>query len=186
MRKYMRAGIIAVAATAALGVPAAGAFASTQPVTEQTGIQAEAPTKQVKRTYVKTVNLRGGMTAKVYKLAKGHQADIYLGKVKLGALTAVHKADLTINDGVVVKLTPNGTITSWWKKAGVNKPGNKPNKDRKDHGHKGHKKPGKPSVKPNICPPGPTPDICPPGPAPEICPPGPVDLTDPANIAYQQ
>ncbi|MFE0103491.1 hypothetical protein [Streptomyces sp. NPDC059009] len=176
MRKSLRTGVIALAATATLGASAATALACEQPTGPETSTVAK---KQTKRTYVKTVKLRGGMTAKVYKLSKGYQAEIWLGKSHLGTLTAVNKAAVTINDGVYVKLTPNGTVTSWQSKAPANKT-NKPVKKDQRKTHKDNKnkvrpgKPGKPSVKPEICPPGPTPEICPPGPVT-------TDLTDPAN-----
>ncbi|MBC9719075.1 hypothetical protein H9Y04_41785 [Streptomyces sp. TRM66268-LWL] len=183
MRKYMRATVIGLAAAATIGTSAAGAFAADQPAAEQTasvaskhGNEVNQVAKNVKRTYKKTVKLKAGITAKVYKLAKkGHQADLFLGKKFLGTISAVDMAEMTVHNGVEIKLTPNGTVTSWWKKADKPaKPAHKTNKNNKNT-----VKPGKPSVKPKpeICPPGPKPEICPPGPKPEICPPGQVDKT---------
>ncbi|MER5890657.1 hypothetical protein ABT160_43105 [Streptomyces sp. NPDC001941] len=156
MRKYMRTALVSLVAVAAVGGPVAGAMACEQPSTPSTATDAH---QSVKRSYVKTVKLRGGMTAKVYKLAgKGYQADLFLGKVRLHVLTAINKAAVTLNDGTFVKLTPNGTVTSWkYTAKHVNKP-SKPGKQQRQ-----------------ICPPGPGDEsrdrqrqICPPGPDAEV------------------
>ncbi|WP_199547211.1 hypothetical protein [Streptomyces sp. N35] len=175
MRKYLRATVIGLAAAAAtIGASAAGAMAlgQEQPVKPETGVsqvsgkhgnEVNQVAKDAKRTYKNTVKVKGGITAKVYKLAKkGYQADLFLGKKFLGKITAVDMAELTVKNGVEIKLPPNGTVTSWWMKADKpSKPGLKTNKG--DHHKVKPNKPGKP--KPEICPPGEKPEICPPGPA---------------------
>ncbi|WP_424216489.1 hypothetical protein ACN20G_30620 (plasmid) [Streptomyces sp. BI20] len=179
MRKHLRAAVVAATATAVVGITAGGALACETPA--PTGTEAAAhvtPAKKAheKRIYVKTVELRGGMTAKVYKLKKGHQADLFLGRVKLGTITAVHENAYTINDGTKVKLTPAGQITSWQHRAVV--PPQKPGKPCWKHKHDHRVKPGErndPNRKPQICPPGPVAK-------PEICPPGPVDRTPDAAV----
>ncbi|MER7175920.1 hypothetical protein [Streptomyces mesophilus] len=125
MRTHLRTAIVTLTATVAIGCSAAGAFAlgqdqpaaprcGTASLSDAHGNEVNQAPPHAKRTYVKTVKLKGGMSAKVYKLAKrGHQAELFLGRAHLGTITAVEMGELTLNDGVHVKLTPDGTITSW-------------------------------------------------------------------------
>ncbi|MBC9716022.1 hypothetical protein H9Y04_26115 [Streptomyces sp. TRM66268-LWL] len=172
MRTYLRAAVVTLAASATLGVCATGALAvgHDHPVAPRTGTVAlsdahgnevnQVP-QDARRTYVKTAHLKGGMTAEVHRLTvegrfKGHQADLFLGNVHLGTITAVDMPELTLNDGVHVKLTPHGTITSWTDKPSKpGKPASKPDRPSGEPAQKPHKpqRPGKPQ--PQICPPGP-------------------------------
>lgn len=111
---------IAVVATAGIGLGAG----SSAIAAESTGSTAAASSVQSvvhaksKRVHVKSVKLRDGSTAKVYKLGKNKmQAEIWAKGSKLGTLTANGKNAYANHNGLRVKLTCKGTVTSWMDSA---------------------------------------------------------------------
>ncbi|GAA3136005.1 hypothetical protein ACFQ0X_02185 [Streptomyces rectiviolaceus] len=129
--RALRTSIVtATAATAITLGAASGALAATQPTHTAATVEAAAHAKsksksKTKRVYVKTVKLASkGHTAKVYKLGKGkYQADILFKGKKVGVLNAFGKTALANLNGLHIKLTPRGTVTSWADRA---KPAPKP------------------------------------------------------------
>ncbi|MFG2646656.1 hypothetical protein [Streptomyces sp. NPDC048436] len=127
-RRYLRTSIVAATATAAISLGAAsGAMAATQhtPTTASACASVGKVSHAKKRHFVKTVKLaEKGHTARVYKLAKGkYQADVlYKGK-KFAVLNAFGRTGTANLNGLHVKLTPKGTVTSWVDRA---KPAPKP------------------------------------------------------------
>ncbi|MCX3058253.1 hypothetical protein [Streptomyces beihaiensis] len=125
-----RSTIIASGLTAAIGIGAAsGAVAATHTAPAAATAEQAVAHGKAKRTYVKTVRLAApAHIAKVYKLGKNkYQADIlYKGK-KFAVLNASGKTDRANLNGLHVKLTAYGTLTSWADRAKPNpKPKPKP------------------------------------------------------------
>lgn len=111
---------IAVVATAGIGLGAG----SSAIAAESTGSTAAASSVQSvvhaksKRVQVKSVKLRDGSTAKVYKLGKNKmQAEIWAKGSKVGTLRANGKNAYANHNGLRVKLTCKGTVTSWMDSA---------------------------------------------------------------------
>lgn len=137
--RALRTGIVTATATTAITLGAAsGALAATQhvPTTASATVTAGTHTHtkphtaahskaKTKRVYVKTVRLASkGHTAKVYKLGKNkYQADILFHGKKVGGLNAFGKTALGNLNGLHVKLTARGALSSWVDRA---KPAPKP------------------------------------------------------------
>ncbi|MFK4066347.1 hypothetical protein [Streptomyces sp. NPDC029674] len=117
--RALRTSIItATAATAITLGAASGALAATQhaPDTATVTAAAHAKTKgKTKRVHVKTVKLASkGHTAKVYKLGKNkYQADILFHGKKISGLNAFGRTALANLNGLHVKLTARGAVSSW-------------------------------------------------------------------------
>ncbi|MFF1376102.1 hypothetical protein [Streptomyces sp. NPDC058308] len=126
--RTLRTTAIAVVATAGISLGAAsGALAATAPhAAAPTGVSVEsaAPAQGKK---AKTVKLRDGSTAKVYKLGK-NKAKAVISGPKGGTLIAHGKNAYANHNGLHIKLTPGGTLTSWMDKAKP-KPKPKPKPD---------------------------------------------------------
>lgn len=122
----LRTTAIAVVATAGISLGAAsGAMAATSPHTAApTSVSVESLAHS-KAKKVKTVKLRDGSTAKVYKLGK-NKAKAVISGPKGATLTADRKTVRVNHNGMHIKLTPSGSITSWMDKAKP-KPKPKPN-----------------------------------------------------------
>ncbi|WP_406101333.1 hypothetical protein OG698_03450 [Streptomyces sp. NBC_01003] len=118
--RALRTTIVAATATAAISlVAASGAMAATQHTPTATAAVESAAHAKKKRVYLKSVKLAAkGHTAKVYKTGKRTaQADVlYRGK-KVATLTAAGKAKAFNLNGLHVKLSPSGAITSWVDRA---------------------------------------------------------------------
>ncbi|MDQ8705271.1 hypothetical protein RCO28_22635 [Streptomyces sp. LHD-70] len=127
--RALRVSIIATTAAAAISLGAAsGAVAATAqpaPVSVENTAHGHAAHGKKKRVYVKTVKLASkGHTAKVYKLGKGsYQADVLFHGKKFGTLTAKGRAASANLNGLHVKLTSGGMVSSWVDRA---KPAPKP------------------------------------------------------------
>ncbi|RFU87578.1 hypothetical protein DY218_06390 [Streptomyces triticagri] len=115
--RSLHSALIAVTALAAVGLSAAGALAAPAATDARTAAAATAHGHH-QRTYVKTVKLRDGSTVKVYKLGKrGAQADIWAKGRKAGTLTAKGRNADADHNGLHIRLSPNGTVTSWADRA---------------------------------------------------------------------
>lgn len=130
--RTLRTGIITATAASALTLGAAsGALAATQHAPTAVTVEAAAhaqktgKTGKAKRVYVKTVRLAAkGHTAKVYKLgAAKFQADVVYKGQRIATLTASGKTASANLNGLHVKLTQRGAVTSWADRA---KPAPKP------------------------------------------------------------
>ncbi|MEU8955298.1 hypothetical protein AB0C93_13435 [Streptomyces sp. NPDC048518] len=131
--RALRTGIITATAASAITLGAAsGALAATQHAPAGVTVEAVAHAKKngkkngkTKRAYVKTVKLASkGHTAKVYKLgAAKFQADVMYKGHRIATLTASGKAASANLNGLHVKLTQRGAVTSWVDRA---KPAPKP------------------------------------------------------------
>ncbi|WP_369217446.1 hypothetical protein, partial [Streptomyces flavofungini] len=115
--RTLRNSVIAVVATAGIGLGAASGAVAAEPTgrtaSAVSGVESIAHAK-AKRTYVKSVKLRDGSTARIYKLGKNRaQAEIWVKGHKAATLTARGK-NVTVNhNGLHIRLTPKGTVTSW-------------------------------------------------------------------------
>ncbi|WP_199552447.1 hypothetical protein [Streptomyces sp. N35] len=154
--RTLRTSIIAATAATAIGIgayTATGAMADQADTTTATGtvvtetdgaqVFTAAPTDAEatahgKRVFTKTVKLASkGHTAKVYKLGKNcFQADILFNGKKIATVNAFGKtADANLN-GLHVKLTKTGQVSSWVDRAKPNpkpKPKPKPNPEKREH-----------------------------------------------------
>ncbi|MFG2920721.1 hypothetical protein ACGFYA_04295 [Streptomyces sp. NPDC048305] len=111
-RTALRAAVATAALAGAVLAPAASAFADTAP-------GAAAPAAADESTAVRTVSLKGGLTAEVRRHADTaavfYTADILKGDRKLGTLTAgAGKAaeERRVFEGIEVTLTGTGEVTS--------------------------------------------------------------------------
>ncbi|NGO74702.1 hypothetical protein G6045_03220 [Streptomyces sp. YC504] len=142
-------GFGAYTATGAMADQADTATAAGTVITETDGTQVftAAPTDAEatagveaaahgKRVFTKTVKLASkGHTAKVYRLGKNcFQADILFNGKKIATVNAFGKtADANLN-GLHVKLTKTGQVSSWVDRAKPNpKPKPKPNPEKREH-----------------------------------------------------
>lgn len=138
--RTLRTAAIAVVATAGLSLGAAsGAIAATGPQAPAgVSISAESVAhskvdkakKAKKAKAVKKVKLHDGSIAKVYKLGK-NKAKAVISGPKGGTLIANGKNAYANHNGLHIKLTPGGSLTSWMDKARPKpnpKPDPKPNK----------------------------------------------------------
>ncbi|MEV0528732.1 hypothetical protein AB0I66_35465 [Streptomyces sp. NPDC050439] len=126
--RTLRTTAIALVATAGISLGAAsGAMAATAPPTTSSkpiNVEAVAHSKAKKAKKAKTVKLRDGSIAKVYKLGK-NKAKAVISGPKGSTLIADRKTVHVNHNGMHIKLTPSGSITSWMDKA---KPKPNPNK----------------------------------------------------------
>ncbi|MWA10806.1 hypothetical protein [Streptomyces sp. BA2] len=131
--RTLRTTAIAVVATAGISLGAAsGAMAATGPQAPAgVSVSAEsvAFSKAKKPKKAKTVKLRDGSTAKVYKLGKNKAKAVVLGP-KGGTLIANGKNAYANHNGLHIKLTPGGSLTSWMDKAKP-KPNPKPTPNKR-------------------------------------------------------
>ncbi|MGW0908590.1 hypothetical protein [Streptomyces sp. NPDC002853] len=131
--RTLRTTAIAVVATAGISLGAAsGAMAATAPHTTSPAsitVESIAHSKTKTKAKVKTVKLRDGSTAKVYKLGK-HKAKAVIAGPKGGTLVANGKNAYANHNGLHIKLTPSGSLTSWMDKA---KPKPKPQPEKRQH-----------------------------------------------------
>ncbi|MEV6757043.1 hypothetical protein [Streptomyces sp. NPDC051214] len=115
--RTLRTTAIALVATAGISLGAAsGAMAVTAPQTagpRPISVESVAHSKAKK---AKTVKLRDGSTARVYKLGK-NKAKAVISGPKGTTLIANRKAVHVNHNGMHIKLTPSGSITSWMDKA---------------------------------------------------------------------
>ncbi|MFI6086866.1 hypothetical protein [Streptomyces sp. NPDC051218] len=129
--RTLRTTAIAVVAAAGISLGAAsGAMAAVGPQAPAgVGVSAEsvALSQAKKPNKAKTVKLRDGSTAKVYKLGKNKAKAVVLGP-KGGTLIANGKNAYANHNGLHIKLTPGGSLTSWMDKA---KPKPKPNPNKR-------------------------------------------------------
>ncbi|MEU6676308.1 hypothetical protein [Streptomyces sp. NPDC046925] len=129
--RTLRTTAIAAIATAGISLGAAsGAMAATAPDTAApSSVSVEAAAHSKAKVKAKTVKLRDGSTAKVYKLGK-HKAKAVISGPKGGKLIANGKNAYANHNGLHIKLTPGGALTSWMDKA---KPKPKPKPEKRQH-----------------------------------------------------
>ncbi|MFI6090693.1 hypothetical protein [Streptomyces sp. NPDC051218] len=129
--RTLRTTAIAVVATAGISLGAAsGAMAATASHTAgpaSISVESIAHSKTKKPKKAKTVKLRDGSTAKVYKLGK-NKAKAVISGPKGTTLLANGRTVHVNHNGMHIKLTPSGSITSWMDKA---KP--KPHPEKREH-----------------------------------------------------
>ncbi|MEU5773331.1 hypothetical protein ABZ819_08505 [Streptomyces venezuelae] len=135
--RTLRNSAIAVIATAGISLGAAsGAMAAAPdhatPSSVSSGVSAEsaayAKAKPKPTPKPKIVKLRDGSTAKVYKLGKNKAKAVILGP-KGGTLIANGKNATANHNGLHIKLTPGGSLTSWMEKSGAAAPDSQPTPD---------------------------------------------------------
>lgn len=131
--RTLRTSAIAVIATAGISLGAAsGAMAATAPHTATpASVTVESVAHTKTKTKAKTVKLRDGSTAKVYKIGK-HKAKAVIAGPKGGTLIANGKNAVAHHNGLHIKLTPSGVLTSWMDKAKP-KPKPKPQPEKRQH-----------------------------------------------------
>lgn len=135
--RTLRTTAIAVIATAGISLGAAsGAVASTVHHTASPAslvVESIAHSKTKAKVKVKTVKLRDGSTAKVYKLGKNKAKAVIAGP-KGATLIANGKNAVANHNGLRIKLTPSGVLTSWMDKAKPKpKPKPKPQPEKRQH-----------------------------------------------------
>ncbi|WP_419996406.1 hypothetical protein [Streptomyces boninensis] len=123
MKRSIRSAIVTTGVLAVAVVPTSAAFATSAPAAGVPGVHAALPEhgqKKTKRVYVKTVQLKGGFTAKVYKVGRHYEADLRAkvpgtGKTKVWHTlkTSGNKPAYGEANGVRFVLDPNGGIRSW-------------------------------------------------------------------------
>ncbi|NGN66543.1 hypothetical protein G5C51_21905 [Streptomyces sp. A7024] len=122
MKRSIRSAIVTTGVLAVAVVPTSAAFASSAPATGAPGVHAALPEhgQKTKRIYVKTVHLKGGFTAKVYKVRGNYEADLRAkvpgtNKVKTWQTlrTKGGKPAYGEANGVRFVLDPNGGVRSW-------------------------------------------------------------------------
>ncbi|NBE54911.1 hypothetical protein [Streptomyces boluensis] len=126
--RALRTSVIAATTAAAIGlggITASSTFAGTGAPTATASAVQHGSKHGDKRGYVKTVKLAAkGHSAKVYKLGKNsYRADIVYAGKKVAALHARGKTATGNLNGLHVKLTRSGQVTSWVDRA---KPAPKP------------------------------------------------------------
>ncbi|MEU5688343.1 hypothetical protein DEJ48_38340 [Streptomyces venezuelae] len=131
--RTLRNSAIAVIATAGISLGAAsGAMAATPDHATPSSVSAEsaayAKAKPKPTPKPKIVKLRDGSTAKVYKLGKNKAKAVILGP-KGGTLIANGKSATANHNGLHIKLTPGGSLTSWMEKSGAAAPDSQPTAD---------------------------------------------------------
>lgn len=133
--RTLRTTAIAVIATAGISLGAAsGAVASTVHHTASpASLVVESIAHSKTKAKVKTVKLRDGSTAKVYKLGKNKAKAVIAGP-KGATLIANGKNAVANHNGLHIKLTPSGVLTSWMDKAKPKpKPKPKPQSEKRRH-----------------------------------------------------
>lgn len=127
--RTLRTTAIAVVATAGISLGAAsGAVAATGPQAPASNVSVEAAVS-AKGGKAKTVKLRDGSVAKVFKIGK-KKAKAVISGPKGGTLVANGKNAYANHNGLHIKLTPSGSLTSWMDKAKP-KPNPKPHPNKR-------------------------------------------------------
>ncbi|WP_367048491.1 hypothetical protein [Streptomyces sp. Je 1-332] len=135
--RTLRTTAIAVVAAAGISLGAAsGAMAATASHTAgpaSISVESIAHSKTKKPKKAKTVKLRDGSIAKVYKLGK-NKAKAVISGPKGATLLANGRTVYVNHNGMHIKLTPSGSLTSWMNKAKPKpKPKPKPHPEKREH-----------------------------------------------------
>ena len=118
--RTLRTALVTAGVTAALGVPATGAFAQPAPASERAASAADASGHcKTKRVHVRTVKLADKVSrAKVFKTGKHrYEAEIWAKGLKYGTMTAKGRAAHAEHNGLHITLGANGKVTSWAERA---------------------------------------------------------------------